>query len=68
MGLLALRFIPEYGLAQGLYNSVFLSISAFCNAGLDNLTRSSLMAYSDPLINLRSAVDHHRRFRLCGVV
>ena len=59
MGLLALRFIPEYGLAQGLYNSVFLSISAFCNAGLDNLTRSSLMAYtSDPLIN----------FTVCGLI
>ena len=52
MVLLALRFIPEYGLTQGLYNSVFLSVSAFCNAGLDNITRSSLMAYAtDPLIN-----------------
>ena len=59
MVLLALRFIPEYGLTQGLYNSVFLSVSAFCNAGLDNITRSSLMAYAtDPLIN----------FTVCGLI
>lgn len=31
--LLAFRFVPEYGLIKGLYNSVFHSVSAFCNAG-----------------------------------
>ena len=29
------RFIPEMGIAEGIWNSVFLSISAFCNAGFD---------------------------------
>lgn len=33
--LLALRFCPKLGLAQGLYFAVFHSISAFCNAGFD---------------------------------
>lgn len=35
--LLSLRFIPQYGLAQGLYFGIFHSISAFCNAGFDLL-------------------------------
>lgn len=33
--LLAIRFIPLFGLAKGLWYSVFHSISAFCNAGFD---------------------------------
>lgn len=33
--LLATRFIPKMGLAQGIYYSIFHSISAFCNAGFD---------------------------------
>ena len=33
--LLAIRFIPKMGPAEGIYNSVFLSVSAFCNAGFD---------------------------------
>ena len=50
--LFCIRFIPMYGLGQGIYNSIFLAVSAFCNAGLDNLTRASLMAFAnDPLIN-----------------
>lgn len=47
------KLVPEYGFAKGLYNSVFLSVSAFCNAGLDNMTSTSLMKYAgDPLISL----------------
>ncbi len=34
--LLAITFVPKYGL-HGLWISVFLSISAFCNAGFDVL-------------------------------
>lgn len=34
-GILATRLIPKLGFTQGLYRSVFLSISAFCNAGFD---------------------------------
>ena len=33
--LLSIRFIPKFGLAKGIYFSIFLSISAFCNAGFD---------------------------------
>ena len=33
--LLAVRFIPQYGLGKGLWYGLFHSISAFCNAGFD---------------------------------
>lgn len=33
--LLSIRFIPDYGIAKGIYFSAFHSISAFCNAGFD---------------------------------
>ena len=32
---LALRFCPVMGICEGIYNAVFHSISAFCNAGFD---------------------------------
>lgn len=45
--LLSFQFVPEYGLIKGLYNSLFISISAFCNAGFDIFGNfSSLTAYS----------------------
>lgn len=37
-------FIPEYGL-RGIWISVFISISAFCNAGIDLIGSSSLAPY-----------------------
>lgn len=37
--LLATRFIPKMGLGAGLFNAVFTSISAFCNAGFDLMGR-----------------------------
>lgn len=53
MLLLALRFVPEFGFASGLFVSFFLAVSAFCNAGFDNLGAYSLQEYvHDPLINL----------------
>lgn len=33
--LLSFSFIPRFGLAKGLYFSVFHSVSAFCNGGFD---------------------------------
>lgn len=49
--LLAIRFIPEFGLGRGLWYSVFHSVSAFCNAGFDLMgvkaPFSSLVSYSD---------------------
>lgn len=55
--LLSIRFIPMLGVKQGLFYSVFHSISAFCNGGFDLMGQfeeySSLtMFYGDPLINI----------------
>ncbi len=53
----ATRFIPQFGLAKGIWYSVFHAISAFCNAGFDLMgvqaPYSSLVNYSsDIVINL----------------
>lgn len=49
--LLAFRFIPQFGLVKGIYYSVFHSISAFCNAGIDLMGAggqySSFVSYAD---------------------
>ncbi|MGN1343966.1 MAG: TrkH family potassium uptake protein [Traorella sp.] len=45
--LLSFVFVKEYGPFKGIYNAIFISISAFCNAGFDNLTHSSLVPYAD---------------------
>lgn len=55
--IMAPKFISRFGIAKGLWFSVFHSISAFCNAGLDlmgeNKAFSSLTSYvDDPVINL----------------
>lgn len=50
--LLALRFIPEYGPADGIFKAIFISISSFCNAGFDNLGSNSLGYFvKDPIVN-----------------
>lgn len=52
--LLATRFIPEFGVAKGIWYSVFHSISAFCNAGFDLMgikePYSSLVSFSDDAV------------------
>ena len=49
----AFQFIPEYGFLKGIWYSVFPSISAFCNAGIDILGEDSLARYvTNPLINI----------------
>ena len=40
------RFIPEYGFLRGIWYSIFHSVSAFCNAGIDLLGDTSLMKYN----------------------
>ena len=46
-----LVFIPEFGV-KGIWISVFNSISAFCNAGIDIISENSLCDYVfHPLIN-----------------
>ncbi len=44
--LMGFVFIPEYGFSRGLYVSLFVSISSFCNAGFDIFGNfSSLTGY-----------------------
>ncbi len=51
----AMVFIPDYGVLKGIWYSVFTSISAFCNAGIDLIGDSSLIPYQkDVLINLNT--------------
>lgn len=42
-------FIPEYGI-KGLWYSIFHSVSAFCNAGIDILGSTSLCQYRNNII------------------
>lgn len=50
---LMIDFIPRFGLKNGIFNSIFLAISGFCNAGFDNLGASSLIPFkTNLLINL----------------
>ena len=53
---LSFRFVPDFGLARGIYYSIFHSVSAFCNAGFDLLSFEgfgSLSYYAlDPLVSI----------------
>ena len=53
--LLAIRFVPLFGWGEGLFKSVFHSISAFCNAGFDVMGdfgggASMIVFTDDPLV------------------
>ena len=51
-----LVFVPEFG-AKGIWISVFNSVSAFCNAGIDIIAENSLCNYAtNPLINIVTSV------------
>ena len=56
--LLSFRFIPELGVARGIWYSIFHSISAFCNAGFD------LMGFREPYSSLTAYVDSWFLWRL----
>ncbi|VGU79676.1 potassium uptake protein [Streptococcus pyogenes] len=46
-------FIPRFGWKNGIFNSIFLAVSAFCNAGFDNLGSSSLKDFMlNPTLNV----------------
>jgi len=48
-----IRFIPEFGFLRGVWISVFTSVSAFCNAGIDIIGADSLAPYrGDALVCL----------------
>ncbi len=47
-----LVFVPEFG-SKGIWISIFNSVSAFCNAGIDIVAENSLYNYvTNPLINI----------------
>ena len=49
-------FIPQYG-ARGIWISVFNSISAFCNAGIDIMSENSLCDYVvNPMVNITTSL------------
>ena len=49
--LFSIKFIPQFGFAEGLYKSIFHSVSAFCNAGFDVMGNySSFTAYSGDFV------------------
>lgn len=49
-------FIPDFG-AKGIWISVFNSVSAFCNAGIDIISENSLCDYAlNPVINMTTAL------------
>lgn len=51
-----IAFVPRFG-ARGIWISVFTSVSAFCNAGIDILAENSLCDYVlDPLVNFVTCV------------
>lgn len=59
--ILAIRFVPMFGAAKGIYYSIFHAVSAFCNAGFDVLGpvsgefTSISMFSSDPIVVLTIA-------------
>ena len=45
-------FVPDFG-AKGIWISIFNSVSAFCNAGIDIVAENSLCNYAtNPLVNV----------------
>lgn len=53
----AFQFVPEYGVAKGIWYSVFHAVSAFCNAGIDILGENSFADYvTNPVINITTMV------------
>ena len=48
-------FVPEFGL-KGIWISVFNSVSAFCNAGMDIIAENSLCDYAlNPIVNITTS-------------
>ena len=46
------QYVPEFGIGYGIWASIFNSISAFCNAGIDIVRDDSLRSYvTNPVIN-----------------
>ncbi len=51
--LFLIDFIPRFGVSHVIFNAIFFAVSAFCNAGFDNLGGDSLKPFVlNPLLNL----------------
>ncbi len=51
-----LVFVPEFG-ARGIWISIFNSVSAFCNAGIDIISDNSLCNYTlNPIVNFTTSM------------
>lgn len=50
--LLSFAFIPDLGLAEGIYSGIFHSVSAFCNAGFSLYPDSLVGYYGNALVNV----------------
>jgi len=48
--LYAFVFIPQYGVLDGIWKSIFHAVSAFCNAGLDLVGSNSFVVYQTNVI------------------
>lgn len=49
--LLAIRFIPDYGLIRGIWYGIFHAVSAYCNAGFDIVGNfQNLIPYQESII------------------
>jgi len=62
--LLSFVFIPDFGVASGIWKSIFISVSAFCNAGFDVMgdthgAFSSLVPYAENILV---------NFTVCGLI
>ena len=55
--LYSIQFIPEYGIVKGICYSVFHSVSAFCNAGINIIGNDSLVKYhGNVLVNFTTVM------------
>lgn len=53
MLIFSISFIPEYGIKEGLFKSIFTSVSAFCNCGFDVVGLEYHSVFQTlPLINI----------------
>lgn len=51
-----LVFVPKFG-PKGVWISIFTSVSAFCNAGIDIIAENSLCDYAvNPIVNITTAL------------
>ncbi len=54
--IMLIQLVPEYGLWDGMFKSLFTAVSAFCNAGLDIFGSTSMIEYvSNPIMSLTVA-------------